>query len=125
MSQGMIDAAKARHTDPRAKFVHGVAAHEITDYTIVSGTYNMHINAKSEEWVEYVQASLKQLWQHTRFGLSFKMLSDDNDERYDGLYYADPIQFLTFARENLSPEAEVVIDPPLPDFTVLVRRPSA
>jgi SAM-dependent methyltransferase len=125
MSQGMIDAAKARHADPRGEFVHGMSAHEIADYTIVSGTYNMHMGADAEEWVEYTQASLKQLWQHTRRGLAFNMLRDDTDVHYAGLYYADPVRFLTFVRESLSPEAEVIFDPPLPDFTIFVRRPMA
>ncbi len=125
MSQGMIDAAKARHADPRGEFVHGISAHETADYTIVSGTYNMHMGADAEEWVEYIQASLKQLWQHTRRGLAFNMLRDDTDVHYDGLYYANPVRFLTFVRESLSPEAEVIVDPPLPDFTIFVRRPTA
>ena len=118
MSQGMIDAAKARHADPRGQFVRGMSAHEIADY-------NMHMGADAEEWVEYIQASLKQLWQHTRRGLAFNMLRDDTDVHYDGLYYADPVRFLTFVRESLSPEAEVIVDPPLPDFTIFVRRPTA
>ena len=50
-------SAKARHADPRGQFVHGMSAHEIADYTIVSGTYNMHMGADAEEWVEYTQDS--------------------------------------------------------------------
>ena len=125
VSQGMIDAAKARHRDPRAQFVCGVVAHEAADYTIVSGTYNMHMGADRQEWVEYIQASLKQLWRHTRRGLAFNMLSHDSNVQYDGLYYADPVQFLNFARESLSHNVEVAVDPPLPDFTIFVRRPTA
>ena len=122
MSQSMIEAARARHPDPRAHFVRGVAAREIADFTIVSGTYNMHMGADPDEWSEYIQASLKQLWRHTRRGLAFNMLSHDAAEQYDGLYYANPEDFLTFARDTLSRDAEIVVDPPLPDFTVFVRR---
>ena len=124
VSQGMIDAAKALHQDPRAQFVRGVAAHETADYTIVSGTYNMHMGANPQEWLEYIQASIKQLWRHTRRGLAFNMLSHDSVVQHDGLYYADPIQFLKFARECLSSNVAVAVDPPLPDFTVFVRRPT-
>ena len=122
MSQGMINAAKSRHQDPRAHFVCGVTARQTADYTIVSGTYNMHMGAEEEEWYEYIQASLKQLWRHTRHGLAFNMLRHDTDIKYDGLYYADPVRFLTFARKSLSPDVEIIFDPPLPDFNVFVRR---
>ena len=125
ISEGMIDAAKARHQDPRAQFVRGVAAREKADYTIVSGTYNMHMGADPQEWCEYIQASLQQLWRHTRHGLAFNMLRHDTDVHYDGLYYADPVRFLTFARKSLSSDVEIIFDPPLPDFTVFVRRPTA
>ena len=125
MSQGMINAARARFHDPRAQFRRGLAARETADYTIVSGTYNMHMGADAQEWMVYIQASLEQLWRYTRRGLAFNMLSHETNVHYDGLYYADPIQFLTFARENLSPDVEIVIDPPLPDFTIFVRRPTA
>ena len=82
------------------------------------------MGADEEEWYEYIQASLKQLWQHTRHGLAFNMLRHDADIRYDGLYYADPVRFLTFARQSLSSDVEIAFDPPLPDFNVFVRRPT-
>ena len=123
MSEGMINAAKKRHIPTYAQFVCGTSAQEITDYTIISGTYNMHINADIEEWASYVKASLKQLWQHTRYGLAFNMLRNDTEIKYDGLFYADPNGFLSFARKRLSPESTLRFDWPLPDFTVFVRRP--
>lgn len=122
MSQGMIEAARARHPDPRAHFVRGVAARETADFTLVSGAYNMRMGADPAEWSAYVQASLKQLWRHTRRGLAFNMLSHDAEEQYESLYYADPVEFLAFAHDHLSPESEIVVDPPLPDFTIFVRR---
>jgi len=122
MSQAMIDAAKARIADPRADFVRGVAAREMTDFTLVSGTYNMHMGANTDDWTDYIRASLRQLWRHTRRGLAFNLLNHDAAEKFSGLYYADPAAFLKFAHENLSPEAELVLDPPLPDFTIFVRR---
>lgn len=122
MSQAMIDAARAKFDDPRATFVRGVAAKEVADYTLVSGTYNMHMGADADEWTDYIQASLLQLWRHTRRGLAFNMLSHEAAEKFSGLFYADPEAYLAFARERLSPESELVLDPPLPDFTIFVRR---
>ena len=123
MSEGMINAAKKRHILNCAQFVCGTSAQEITDYTIISGTYNMHINADIEKWASYVKSSLLQLWQNTRYGLAFNMLHNDTEIKYDGLFYADPTEFLSFARNNLSPESTLKVDWPLPDFTIFVPRP--
>ncbi len=122
MSQAMIDAARDSHDDPRATFVRGVAANEIADYTLVSGTYNMHMGADPGDWSDYIQASLQQLWRHSRRGLAFNMLSHEAAEQFSGLYYADAKMFVAFARSKLSADTQVVVDPPLPDFTVFVRR---
>ena len=122
MSQDMVDAASRRVRDPRATFVRGVGPMEDADYTLVSGTYNMSMGAGRDEWATYVEASLLQLWQRTRRGMAFNMLTLDAEEQFDGLYYADPDAFLDFVRAKLSPHAELVLDPPLPDFTVFVTR---
>ena len=123
MCLSMIKAAKDRPLDPRATFIHDVVAREVTDYTIVSGTFNLHINADPDAWRKHVQASLIQLWLHTRRGLAFNMLSRDTEIKYDGLYYAEPNVFMSFARKNLSPDSEITLDPILSDFTIFVRRP--
>ena len=122
MCQDMIDAARARIDDPRASFVRAIAATEEVGYTLVSGTYNMHLGADAAEWDSYIKASLKQLWRHSRHGLAFNMLSRNADEQYDGLYYTDPDDYLAFTREYFSTHAELIIEPPLPDFTIIVRR---
>ena len=122
MSRAMIEAAKARIDDPRAHFVRGVGAVEDADYTLVSGTYNMHMGADPAAWADYIKASLMQIWARTRRGLAFNLLSHDSAEQFDGLYYADPLAFLEFSREKLSETAEIATDPPLPDFTIFVRR---
>jgi len=122
MSQGMIDAAGERIGDPRATFVRSLGPREDADYTLVSGTYNMNMGADRDEWANYVKASLSQLWRRTRRGMAFNMLTKDAAEQFDGLYYADPNEFLDFVRAKLSENAELINDPPLPDFTVFVRR---
>ena len=121
LSQNMIKAARSRNHNPRASFIHGCAATKIVDFTIVSGTYNMHINADPEEWTFYVKTSLEQLWRHTSRGLAFNLLSHQAKKKYGGLYYADPKVFLKFVKKTLSSNYEIVYDPPLPDFTIFVR----
>ena len=122
MSQAMIDSARARIDDPRAQFQRQVRATVSADYTFVSGTFNMHIDADPDDWDSYVKASLRQLWASTRKGLAFNMLSLSARERFDGLYYVAPEDYLEFARLHLDPDAQLIVQPPLPDFTIFVRR---
>ena len=58
MSAAMIEQAEARIDDARATFQHHLIATERADYTFVSGTYNMLMDADRDEWNDYVKASL-------------------------------------------------------------------
>jgi len=125
MSTGMIAAASARIDDPRALFVRHLTATETADYTFVSGTFNMHMDADTDEWREYVRASLLRLWKRSRRALAFNLLSVASPEKFDGLFYARPEDFLAFARKHMDPKAELIVEPPLPDFSILARRREA
>lgn len=122
MCRGMVATAAARIDDPRAGFVRQLWADEVADYTIVSGTYNMHINAPLDVWQAYIETSLEQLWTRTRRGLAFNLLNADGTEKLDGLYYAEPERIFDFCATRLATDVSIATDPPLPDFTVFVRR---
>ncbi len=122
MCRGMVETAAARIDDPRASFVRQLWAGEVADYTFASGTYNMHINARAETWQAYIETSLAQLWTRTRRGLAFNLLSADTAEKFDGLYYAEPERIFDFCATRLATNVTIATDPPLPDFTVFVRR---
>jgi SAM-dependent methyltransferase len=124
MCKGMVETASERIDDPRALFVRHLTATETADFTFVSGTFNMHMGADTEEWATYVRESLLRLWKRTRRGLAFNLLSISASEKYDGLYYATPEDYLEFAREHMDPSAELIVEPPLPDFTIFARKPS-
>ena len=62
MSSQMITAARQKTNDPRAKFRCDMEAVDITDYTLVSGTFNMHLGQNEEEWEAYIKDNLVQLW---------------------------------------------------------------
>jgi len=123
MSAGMIETASARIDDPRALFVRHLTATETADYTFVSGTFNMHMGADTDEWRDYVRASLLRLWKRSRRALAFNLLSVSSPEKFEGLYYAPPEDFLEFTRKNMDPDAELIVEPQLPDFTIFARRP--
>ena len=105
-----------------AEFQRHLIATEDADYTFVCGTYNMNLGADEGEWVDYIEASLEQLWSRTRKALGFNMLRSDAAEKYPGLYYADGREFLEFCKQSLGPDVSFTEDRPLPDFTIFVRR---
>lgn len=122
MSSRMIAAAEARISDPRARFLRHLKAVDEADYTLVSGTFNMHLGQDEAEWDAYVKASLQQLWSKTRKGLAFNMLRKDADDIYDGLFYINGHDLFDFCASHLSPDVTLQNDHPLPDWTLYVRR---
>jgi SAM-dependent methyltransferase len=129
MCERMVEAARRHVCDPRAQFSHGVAAAagDEADYTLVSGTYNMHGGVEPAVWEEYAQASIRRLWANTRRGLAFNMLTTAGvppRDRYADLFYVDEGRWLEFA-QGLAPDARLVTaatDPAMPpsDVTFLL-----
>ncbi|MCF3630846.1 class I SAM-dependent methyltransferase [Thalassospiraceae bacterium LMO-SO8] len=122
MSKKMVEAARARIRDPRARFLQQITVTEPADYVFACGTYNMHMGADGAEWGDYVKDSLRELWAKTNKILAFNLLRADAVERYQGLFYVDGGEFLNFCRTELSPRTTVTNDDPLPDYTFIVRR---
>jgi SAM-dependent methyltransferase len=118
----MLMAARARIDDPRARFIESFAATETADFSFVSGTYNIKMRADEETWLAYVEASLLDLWEKTRLGLAFNMMSSRGTARENTLYYADPLHFLAFCQDRLSPRVQLRHDYHLPEFTIFVYR---
>ena len=118
----MVDMAGRRIRDPRARFVQSAVACFMADYSFVSGTYNMKLEADDDSWNAYVKESLRQLWSCSRSGLAFNMLDVSGKTEDTGLYYADAGEFTEFCRREMSPDVTLVDNSPLDEWTVLVRR---
>jgi SAM-dependent methyltransferase len=123
MSSQMITAARQKTNDPRAKFRCDMEAVDITDYTLVSGTFNMHLGQNEEEWEAYIKDSLMQLWSKTRVGLAFNMLRNNTQNIYDGLFYINGHDLFDFCATRLSSNVVIQNDGPLlPDWTFYIRK---
>lgn len=123
ITQSMLDACEKRIKDTRAEFRHSAKPATRADYSIVSGTFNLKLDAEDQTWIDYVHASLVLLWETTDRAIAFNMLDRRQfDPEIQGLYYADHLSMLSFCREALSPNVEVIEDYGLPDFTIIVRR---
>ena len=122
ISGAMIATAKDRIGDLRAEFIRSAKATRKADYSFVSGTYNMKMNAPAHIWRDYVFESLGELWERTEKGLAFNMLQGTGAERPGGLYYASARDFFDFCTRFLSPNVEYITDYGLEEWAMLVRR---
>ena len=124
ISQEMIKTARNRIQDPRATFTQGMFAIQEADYSLVSGTYNMHMDSDLDDWRGYIKESLGQLWKKTKRGLAFNLLSvhEKKKNRQSGLYYADPCEYFDFCARSLSTNVTLMHGYPLMEWTIFVHR---
>jgi hypothetical protein len=94
------------------------------DYAVVSGTFNMKLDADFDAWTKIVIEALHQMDAHTSKGFSFNMLTkySDADRMRPDLYYADPLFFFDYCKCNFSKNVALLHDYKLYDFTILVRK---
>lgn len=121
ITPSMIKKARDLHTDPRAAFSLSPVATREADYSVVSGTYNMCLDATDKEWADYVMDSIDALWSMSRKGLAFNMLDGSKRSRVDDIFYADPREFLDFAKE-MTPHVTFIDDYPLAEWTIYMKR---
>jgi SAM-dependent methyltransferase len=122
ISADMLDAARQASDPARARFVLGSSVGDDADYSFVSGTFNVRLEAGDDEWRRYVHAQLEALWAHSRRGLAFNLLTTYVDWKQDNLFYADPAEFFDFCKRRLSRYVTLVHDYPLYEWTMLVHR---
>jgi SAM-dependent methyltransferase len=118
-----VDAARAEHADPRARFEVGSEVGEEVDYVLASGALTLRPGVSDADWEEHVRAQLARLWARSRRGLAFNLLMRTDQPPEDGFYAADPESWAVWCSRKL--EGALVAlrwGPPLPDFSVLVRR---
>jgi hypothetical protein len=121
ISAEMLDAARVFVDDPRARWVRGSEVTETADYSFVSGTFNVRMEASDAAWQRYVEDTLRVLAQRSRRGFAFNLLTTYVDWRKDDLFYADPGHFFAFCREHLSRYVTLLHDYPLYEWTIAVR----
>lgn len=122
ISQEMLDAARKQVTDPRAHFSDAPQVTELVDYSFVSGTFNVRLDASETEWHDYMEKTLYHLAQHSRRGFAFNVLTSYVDWKEDHLYYADPAIYFDFCKRNISRYVTLIHDYPLYEWTMYVRK---
>jgi SAM-dependent methyltransferase len=96
-------------------------------YAVASGIFNVKLEAKLDEWKQYVAETIDRLDELSMRGFAFNMLSSysDSDRMRPDLYYADPSQIFDFCKRRYSRHVALLHDYGLWEFTVLVRKEAA
>ncbi|HEY9088262.1 MAG TPA: class I SAM-dependent methyltransferase [Anaerolineaceae bacterium] len=94
------------------------------DYAVVSGTFNMKLDASNTDWTGLVIDCITRMNQRSRKGMAFNMLTRYSDPEHmrPDLYYADPCFFFDYCKRNFSKNVAILHDYGLYDFTILVRK---
>jgi len=92
------------------------------DYTFVSGTFNVKFDISDEAWNKFIQEKLKEISNYSNIGFAFNLLTSDVDWKEDHLYYADPLFWFDFCRNNISKKVTLLHDYPLWEWTICVTK---
>lgn len=125
IADSMIIKGRELHPDNTdCQFTNRLDEVPMLDYAVVSGTFNMKLDADHDSWTTIVLEALNQMYAHASNGLAFNMLTkySDVDRMRPDLYYADPGFFFDYCKRNFSRNVALLHDYNLYDFTILVRK---
>ena len=125
IAEPMIAKGRELHpNNPDCWFTRNIEEVPIVDYAVVSGTFNMKLDADFEAWTQIVLEALQQMNARASKGLAFNMLTkySDADRMRPDLYYGDPCFFFDYCKHNFARNVALLHDYGLYDFTILVRK---
>jgi len=125
IAEPMVIKGRELHpNNPDCLFTDKIDEIPILDYAVVSGTFNMKLDADFESWTAIVIEALEQMNSRASKGMAFNMLTrySDADRMRPDLYYADPCFFFDYCKRNFSRNVALLHDYGLYDFTILVRK---
>jgi hypothetical protein len=122
ISEEMLAAALDFVADPRAGWVKSSEVTFDADYSFVSGTFNVRLEASNDHWTAYIKEHLMNLVGRSVKGFAFNLLSTYVDWKQDNLYYGDPFMFFEFCKRNISKYVSLLHDYPLYEWTIIVRK---
>ena len=117
----MISNAKSVY--PETSFYCAQKVFVPADYTVISGTLNLKMNASEEVWWMYIQKQLKECWSFSRMGMRFNLLERAHKaNKAQSLYYCDPEVVLQFCLKHFSAASSYVRKEQLGDVHFYVPR---
>jgi SAM-dependent methyltransferase len=125
IAEPMLVKGREMHpNNPDCWFTSDITEVPLVDYAVVSGTFNMKLDAANEAWTKIVVDSLHKMDDHATQGMAFNMLTkySDADRMRPDLYYADPLFFFDYCKRHFAKNVALLHDYRLYDFTIIVRK---
>lgn len=125
IAESMIEKGQELHlNNPDCWFTNKAEELPAVDYSVVSGTFNMKLDADFDLWTQIIIDSINLMNSRSAKGIAFNMLTkySDADKMRPDLYYADPCFFFDYCKRNFSRNVALLHDYNLYDFTILVRK---
>jgi SAM-dependent methyltransferase len=120
----IIKGRELHPNNPDCWFTRDLGEVPILDYAVVSGTFNMKLDADFDSWTQIILEALNQMNARASKGFAFNMLThySDAERMRPDLYYGDPCFFFDHCKRNFSRNVALLHDYDLYDFTILVRK---
>ena len=122
ISSKMLDAAKEYLGSDKAVFYKDSVISTEADYTITSGIFNVKFDHEQNSWEDFIKTTLVNMFENSRKGISFNLLTNYVDFNAENLYYADPAFFFNFCKLELSRYVSLLHDYKLYEWTIVVKR---
>ena len=123
ISKEMLKEAKQYLMDYKNVSFYNESKLETTaDYSIASGIFNVCFDTSEQDWEKYCKDTLVQMFDCSKKGISFNLLTSFVDYKESNLFYADPMMFFDFCKKNLSKNVSLLHDYPLWEWTILARK---
>lgn len=124
ISTEMLKAGREQFSEEHIQFIDDLNGIDTVDFTIANGIFNVKLDANDQDWEAYIKDTLKTIDRKTKKGFAFNILTSFSDEDYkkDYLYYANPMLFFEYCKQNFSKNVALLHDYELYEFTLIVRK---
>ena len=120
LSEKSLEVARERLGDD-AELIRADHLTENADYSFACGIFNTRLEAGDEEWSEFMKSVVLDLSEHSDRGFAFTSLSTYVDYTEPQLFYADPLEWFRFCKEEISSRVSLLHDYPIYEWTICVR----
>ncbi len=122
INEQFINYCKSNFSAKNAIFLNKSSAKSFSDFTVMSGTFNLCTFDNIIVWESYLCANLKLNWKYTKKAMIFNLLHKNKKQILNGLYYSDKHWIKKFCEINFG-QTDIIKSTMLPeDILVKVSR---
>jgi SAM-dependent methyltransferase len=122
ISQEMLAGFKAYIPDNNYELFLSPLIKTHADYTIASGIFNVKFNSDDLLWENHIKNTLQNMFEMSKIGMAFNLLTTYVDFRRENLYYADPVFYFDFCKKHFSRKVNLIHDYDLFEWTIHVYK---